>query len=409
MICSALRLLAPLVILAFLVGCEHPNSSSFQTTEPTALLPVSTASSGGDGDPSPEISESEADAFAIQLATSMSNNEATELAALVDFAAICDRATEGLGSMKLQRDFTAGAVTISQDLANTISQQVTQGGSYRHVRNVQRGPNRHVVMRLMTSEGTTNYHDLRLHRKDGRVVADQLFIASTGESFSDTLRALAATSLISQGSVVDRLSGKAKQDLDALLKQAKLAVFVRQGKYAEAIAAYETLPTELQQQKLPKLYRVMALAFDEDEQKYLEALDDFAQSFPGDACLGLITIDAAVLRKDDDMLVKAYDMVMQWTGGDPMLTLMIASNRAIMGNGDAAARMVEGIDVAAIKLPDAHDYMMTLALYREDFEVVLEHLRYLRDDYGYQFGNLADSEPFEEFAASPQYQQFLAD
>ena len=194
--------------------------------------------------------------------------------------------------------------------------------------------------------------------------------------------------------------------MENLTKQQEMSTAVQQADYQRALQLYDELPAKIQQMKLPMLFRVMSLA-DGDYDEYVDAINEYSERFPNDACLGLITLDAAGIKKDEALLLKSYDSIQKWTGGDPYLTTLVAGVRATFGATDEAQEMIETVDVDALGLAGAHDFALTVSLARDDHESTLHHLAALRDRYGYEFSDLAAVEDFKRFAASPAYQQWL--
>lgn len=398
------RLAALLLALLLAVpGCSKDKPTA-QNAEP--MLPVDTS---GDTSDEAGVSAAQAEMFARGLSTAMMSGDVSAVRQLIDWGGMIDRSVEGLGFDEQTRNgFRQGALQSVDQLVMVIKNQTSQGGSYRYVRTVKRGDRWHVIMRLVANEGAMNYHDLRLENRGGRVIADRLYVALTGEHFSDSLRATAAQALSSSQSMVSRLTGQAKRDFEALMKSRDMSLAVQSGDAQRALEVYDTLPESAQQSKLVSIHRIMALST-VDETQYVAAIEDYSRRFPDDATLGLISLDAAFLRKDSALLKRSYDSIQRWSGGDPLLTLMVASIRAKWGDVDEAMAMARQVDVRALGMVDAHDYSLGLALASQDHERALQELRTLRDSHGYQFSDLTQAEGYEAFAASPQYQQFLSD
>ncbi|WP_182866799.1 hypothetical protein [Stieleria mannarensis] len=392
------------LLLALFVGCNQSTTQTPAEIEPTRLEEITT----GDDSVVSDVSTDEANEFAVRWQQAIEQNDAATAREMIDWKAIFDRALVGFDvDPRFRSGFHQGASQAVKNLVGVIHQGIQQSGSYRLVHTVQRGQSQHVVMRLLTSDGGTNYHDIQLTRKDGKVVGDHLFIAMTGESFGDSLRTNVAAVIQSQNSVLARLSGTAKTEMDNLNKQQEMSTAVQQGNYPRALEIYEALPAKTKQMKLPMLFRVMSLA-EGDYDAYVEAINEYSQRFPNDACLGLITLDAAGINQDEALLMKSYDSIQKWTGGDPYLTTLVAGVRATFGAAEQAAEMLETVDVDALELAGAHDFALTVSLARDDHQSTLHHLTALRDQYGYEFTDLTTVEDFKSFAASPVYQQWLA-
>ncbi|MCS7466629.1 hypothetical protein NZK35_08230 [Stieleria sp. ICT_E10.1] len=397
------RIIALMLLLAVFAGCSKPSTQSSTAPQPTTLEEITTDDSSIVSD----VSRAEADQFAAEWQLAIEQNDAAKATQLIDWTSIFDRALEGFDvDPRFRSGFHQGASQAVKNLVGVVHQSTLNGGSYRPVRSVQRGETQHVVMRLLTEDGGTNYHDFQLARKNGKVVGEHFFIAMTGESFGDSLRTNVAAVIQSQNSVLSRLSGTAKTEMENLTKQQEMSTAVQQGNYQRALEIYDELPAKIQQMKLPMLFRVMSLA-EGDYEIYVDAINEYSDRFPNDACLGLITLDAAGIKEDEVLLLKSYDSIQKWTGGDPYLTTLVAGVRATFGATEAAQKMIETVDVDAIGLAGAHDFALTVSLANDDHESTLHHLAALRDQYGYEFTDLATVEDFKRFAASPVYQQWL--
>ncbi|MEM9825866.1 MAG: hypothetical protein AAF958_04720 [Planctomycetota bacterium] len=354
-----------------------------------------------------DVSKAEAEVFGNDLAKAIRENDIAAFKTLMDFDKILNRSLEGFEITKKSReDFLRGAKPAPGNFAGLLHKQSLEGGSYDLVKPIRRGKHRHVMMRLLHPTGGYNYHDIRLVKVDGVVRGDQLFFASTGEAFSDTLRGLVAASIRSSDSIIGRMSGESERALARLERQNAVQKAINAGDTATALEKIEALPEAEKRTKLMLLARLQATPL-ENEAAYLAAVDDLMSAFPGDAVSGLVAMDAGILRNDDALVVRSFENIRSWTGGDPLLNLMVAAVRAENGLHDEALAMIENVDVEKIGLPDAHQYRMSVAISRENYDEVLTQLRMLRNRFGYQFGDLTAEPEFSGFVKSPQYQTWI--
>ena len=205
-----------------------------------------------------------------------------------------------------------------------------------------------------------------------------------------------------------QLSPEATRELSNVRELSQLMAAAQSGQHAQALKLYGALPAELRQSKFALLGRLMALIHG-DETLYVKALEEYSSRFPDDARLGLFLLDIAFLRKDSKLLKKAYDSLQGWSGGDPLMTLMVASIRAGWGEKEEALRLAGQVDVSALGVSLAHDLSLSLALAIKDHKRALTDLRALRDRYNYEFNDLSTVEGYQHFAASAEYQQLLSD
>ncbi|QDT10379.1 hypothetical protein [Planctomycetes bacterium K23_9] len=400
--CSSLLFLSFVVAL----GCDNsatplPKKSVLaQADKEDASVPAASQS---------DITDEESGAFGLQWAKSLSEGDVPTASQLIDWDGILDRSMDGLtDDPKFRSGFKRGATPALGQLVRQIA-KVTQGtGTYELVGVVRRNGEPHVVHRLIDDQGAMNYHDLHLRRDGTRIVGDELFIAASGEAFSDTLRGLVGTALQSQRSIVDRISGQSANELKRLENQMAISRAVQAGNKAEALRLYGLLTPDLKKQKIPMLYRIMATDV-EDEAAYSTAVNEYIRQFPEDASVGLISIDAAVMGKNPELLAKAHKALTGWTGGDELLDMMIAANFAAMDEVEMAKEIVKDVDVSDSKDANIHDYRLAVALAADEHAETLARLRSLRDDFGYEFTDLRQAEGFERFAASSEFQEWLAE
>ena len=193
--------------------------------------------------PPPDIAVTEQQAvdFAEKWEKGVVESDVAAIQSLVDWPGILDRALKGFN---VNDEFLAGlkSGTTSpeaiQRLIGTIAKEANEGGSYRFVRATRRGGHSHITMRLLNGDGALNYHDLRLKRVNDEVIADRLFFASTGESYSDTLRTLGAGVMNSQNSLASRLTGEAQKELADLKQLSDMSNAMREGAPDKALAIY---------------------------------------------------------------------------------------------------------------------------------------------------------------------------
>ncbi|MCM2370100.1 hypothetical protein [Aporhodopirellula aestuarii] len=395
------------LVHAALVGCNQSSSTPATPHQPLTLAPAET-SPPQNGDPG-MVTQDEAIAFADKWAEAIRLGDAAQVRQLLDFQTIFIRSLEGvIDDEEFRAGYLKGADGAADNFVRTTSPYVGRPGGYELVRVVYRDGQAHAVFRLFDDQGRLNYHDLRLVRERDAVLADELFIAATGEAFSDTLRVVVSTAVSSQNSFVGRLSGQAVAEMKRLENQVAISRAIQLGNNDEALRLYNALPEDMKKFKTVMLYRIAATPV-EDEAAYLKAVEEYVAEYPEDASVGLISMDVAVMRKDPEMLVTAHHAMTSWTGGDPFLDLMIGANLANLGEIEAGEKMVEGIDVDASELLEAQDFRATISLAANDHDETLLRLRVMRDRFGLEFADLSTAEGFEEFVQSPQYQELLND
>lgn len=357
-----------------------------------------------------EVSKEQAEAFAMQLASATSSGNSGAAAEVILSDRILDRVVAGLQlTGKEATDFRRGMAS-NNPIKNTLVQlaaAVAAGGSYDLVRTAVRGDEMHAVFRLLDKNHSLNYHDFRLVLDGGKAKADRIFVAATGEAFADTLISIAGPTIRSQQSLTGRMSGEAAQKLKDLEQQSQMMLAARAGDAAKAMQIYDALPAELKDMKSVQLARVIA-AQAQPEKQYMAAMADYANRFPNDPSLALMSFDRSVLKEDVAGVKKCMAALDKWTGGDDYLRLLSASVVSQWGAFDYAKELYMSADPAKVGTAIAHDYKLSSALRCKDYAVVVRELRILRTEYQLDF-DLEAQPDFSEFIKSPEYSEWKSE
>lgn len=396
-----------LFALVVSIGCD-----STQTKIPAKLTLQPADAEGSSASGQPNISVEEAEAFAKAWEDCIKAGDGKASSELVSWVGIAKRTIEPFKvDANFRKGFIGGATTsIGPSFVDQMKKIVdSEGGSYKLAKVISRGGKRHVVFRMVDPNTGLNYHDFQLERAGGKVQASHLFVATTGEEFADTIRGLVAPAIASSNSTFGRMSGEQKKQLEAIERLKEMKEAWAAGHRAKGNAIFKSLPTETQNSKVVLLLKMQNMDIEKDETEYLETIDLYAKLFPGDASLGLITLDAAYLRKDLEMLEESRSIIQGWTGGDPFIDLLVGGLLVTLDKVDEAVELTKDIDPAPLGLADAHDYKMTIALANKDHQTVLKELRVLRDKFGYQFSEFGGVEGYEGFVDSPEHSEWLKD
>lgn len=404
------------LVLLMAMGCGCDQAKKSANADPVGLPVVDTgaeksssrsaskgASKGASKDVKTDgkesVSDEEAAQFSKRWLSALRNENREQANELVAWDEILQRAVEPLGlSRKRERSAVGGAKEgILAVCGLGIPALIQSGASYELVGIQRRNEQPYVLFRLVHLEGELNYHLFRVQRIRGKIRADQLFIAATGEDISDSLRNSLAIGLKPKSS-----TGSQANVVNDMKMLSQLQKAVSSSNYDDAIRTYERMPERLKKEKLPKLYYLMATQSG-DETVYAKACDDFIASFPDSPAGGFVMLDSAVMKGDMEMLLKAYRIMDTWTGGDPYLDLMVGANLAESERLKKAVEITEGVDPSALNVSYAHDFKLTIAMNAKDYGDVLQQLQYLRDDYGVEFEDLSGVEGYEGFVASPQF------
>ena len=351
------------------------------------------------------VTLAEANQFGQDWETAVGQNKMEQAKALVDWSLIASRVIEPFDvSEEFRTGFMRGASQLHRQILNPMSQALDRGGSYRFVKIVQREGKYHAIFRLLLpGDGGLNYHQLRLNKKAGQVVADRFFVGISGETLAETMRSAVGPAAMAQS------ANKSNDALQKMNQLRQMSQAIREGQRDRVMEIYSQLDDETKRSKICMLYRLMAIDADRQPDAFVKAVDEYIQRFPNDPSLGLVTMDAAMLRGDAEFLKRAYNQLNNWVGGDDYLTLMVAGALVGIGSPQAGIELAGNTDPGPLKIADAHDYRLTVDLAKQDYPAVLKNLRILRDQFGLEIQDISKSENFAGFVQSPQYQQWLSD
>ena len=358
-----------------------------------------------------QISQQEALKFAEQWTQAVQKKDFAAVKSLVDWNYIAGQVIEPFDVRDDFREgFMSGAQQLPRQLVPPISAAIGQGGSYQLVNVLKRNNEVHAVFRLvLANDGGLNYHDFRLKKFKGKIYSDQMFVALSGENISETMRR--AVLPILKNTTLQ--GGDLTPEFEAAMKEtesiSEMSKAMANGDAAKVLGMYEMLSPEMKRNKLCQIYRISAFPAEKDPQQYIKLVDDYAQQFPNDPSLGLMTIDSAIYREDTDFLKRSHDQLTRWSGKDPYFSLMVGAAMVGMGAKEEGIQLAGDSDPAPLKMANAHDYRLVIDLAKEDFDAVLKQLRILRDQFGLDLEQLDQSEIFADFVKSPQYQQWLND
>ena len=343
--------------------------------------------------------------FVEELSKTMNAREPAFFQDHLNLEELVARALRGIPT---DPEISAGLLKgISEDgnLPNAIMRALGDKGSYLPLWvRTSKGRTR-AMMRMVTSEGALNYHELLLVKDaSGRVESTDIYVFVSGELMSQTLRRGALNVLASQKkSVVSRLlegdQGYLKHiDTIGALNRANL-----NGDYQQVINLYAKLPAKLQADKSLSIARIQA-AMHIDEKLYLTALDDFAKQFPNDPSSDLMLIDATFLRKDFDKCLATVESLNKRVGGDPYLDSFRANVALVQGKTDEARKYFEAMVAGAPGVVQPYFALVDISMTQKDFAETARLMTFLENEEGIRFpDDLSDTPVFAEFSKSPEY------
>lgn len=170
----------------------------------------------------------------------------------------------------------------------------------------------HLLFRMFSNEEGLNYHDYQLNYVNEKFLIEDLYIYSTGEYLSDTLRQLYLMSI----------PEKYMEEIDISKEKAGSIFFIVEYKqlvdkeeYKKALDLLNNLEGEIKNQKIFYTLKIQ-VASEINEVYYMEAIDELLKKFPNDPSTQLMAVDYYVMLKDYNATMSALDTLQEVTEDD---------------------------------------------------------------------------------------------
>jgi tetratricopeptide (TPR) repeat protein len=390
------------VLALSLSGCSKP------------AAPVAAA-----GPPAVSVGKSLTDKECLEVAEAISqaasSGDEDALDRLIDWDALYQRCTAGIDAPeKFRMSFVQGldqSRVQHRGVANGVVNAVKKGGSYTLLHSHTKDNRRWLLFRLQLPEAGLNYHDLLLARRpDGKVKVVDMHVYMSGELLSETFRrAYIQAAAQANGGLVDRLTGADQKFVKYFEKLGDMAEAGRNGKYAEVLNIYKSLPPDIKMEKSLLIVRLGAAQNVGDDKEYSQSIEDFRTAHPNDACIDILSIDYYLLKKQYREALDCIDRVDRALEGDPFLETFRANIHTEQDDLVAARADLKRALDADPGMTDAYWSLIGISLKEKNHDETLKTLRLLRDKFGIAIGDLTATPLYKEFAESPQYQELLKD
>jgi hypothetical protein len=363
---------------------------------------------GEDGKP---LTGEECLAFARGFAADVGSGNTDAVVDRIDWDALLDRVTAGYDADdKFVRGFRRGFLSERRkpgNLVPAVIEAVGKGGSYVLLRVHEKDGTKRALFRMLHENGV-NYHDCILARaEDGAVRVSDIHIFLSGETASATMRRifLAAAAEASKG-FLEKLLGSESELVKHLPHIQRMAARNREGRPAEALRIYRSLPAAVQREKFVLLLRFQAAQGLSDEEQ-LAAAADMRKHCPGDPCLDLLSLDAVLLRRQYDEALACVDRLDAAVGGDPYSDLLRGNIHYMKGDRAAAKSHAAKAIAAEPTLAPAHWTLVQVALDERDHAETVRLLLRIEQVLKLEFGDLTAVPEYAEFVKSPEYREWL--
>lgn len=161
----------------------------------------------------------------------------------------------------------------------------------------------HLLFRAYSDDDGLNYHDYQLNYVNETFKIEDIYIYTTGEYLSDTVKQLYMLNL--PRTYVDDISPKEKRSNTVLFFH-DYTELLGQKKYKEAYNLLSNLEGEIKDQKVIYIMKIQ-VASAINEVYYMEAIDELLKKFPKDPSTQLMAVDYFVMLKDYNATMAALE------------------------------------------------------------------------------------------------------
>jgi tetratricopeptide (TPR) repeat protein len=397
------RRLVPLLTLTVLAGC------SAESHGPR----LKQGESQSEVQPALAVGDEECAIFAQSLVKAVKEQDAAQLAKLMDWNALLGTASRNITAPdKTRLRFVAdmkGDAKKPGLLPRQFLDLISRGGEYKFLRRHAVGNQARLVFRLALPDGAgLNYHDVVLDRAgDGGLKGADVYIFTNGELLSQTARRAFLTTVLRQEQVpVARLEGVEREFQLHFTKVELMNDFERAGQYQQVLKLYDQLPTELQRDKNVMLIRLRA-AQNLGGAEYSEAIENLRTFHPDDPSIDLFSITYFLNKKDAPKALEMIDRVDSAVGSDPYLNVLRSDVYLAVNNASAAREAAHTALEEDPTLLEAQWALIAVSLREKNFDETLELLRDIERRFAPRFPDMKALPIYAEFIKSSQYQEWL--
>lgn len=169
----------------------------------------------------------------------------------------------------------------------------------------------HVLFRLYNDEEGLNYHDYQLQYFDGDFKLQDMYVYTTGEYFSDTLRNLYELSVPTESTDTEYN----RERLKTMLFMTRFQTLIGNEKYKQAFNLINNIEGEFKEKKIYYIMKIQ-IASAINEVYHMEAIDELLKKFPDDPSTKLMAVDYFIMLKDYNSTMKIIDDLGEATEDD---------------------------------------------------------------------------------------------
>ena len=323
-----------------------------------------------------------------------------------DFNEFWRRSTRGIKSDSFLKGMKSG-VRSTFDMADNLVKDVeAYDGTFTFLRIMSDEPVR--ALFRQASDSGLNYFELELQvTAGGSVTIADIYNYWNGAWASRSIRrvVIAAMADEDKGLVAKLLDGDSGY-LKALerLRDINLTAATDPQR---AWKQYRDLPDEMRDRFEFRTFGLQ-LAGSVSDEAYTAEMEAFRRLFPDSPALDLMLIDYYILNENFDLAQATVDRLDKRVHSDPYLDLMRGQIFVLGGERDKGrATILAGIERDPDLEYEGMWSLLEIALEQKDHKSTLDLLLRFETDYGIEWNDLSQEPHYVNFAASPQYQEWL--
>lgn len=349
--------------------------------------------------------------IADSIESSLANLDKTYLNSLFKADAILNKFLYNDTSNSFYAEFNKGFSTGFRnrfDFGETLLLELKKDGHYNYLRYWKEDDESyHILFRLYADSGL-NYHDYKIVKQNENFLIDDVYIYLAGETFSQSIGRVYGAFLLQRvkekmGDTIDKLN------LIQIQKITDIKVLLNENKYEEALKIYNSVPDFVKKEKPFRLIKIF-ITQNLEEEKYLEAMDEYANAFPNDPSQYLTAIDRYFLQKNYEKTLEMIDSIDSKVGGDDFLDIHRANVYYQKGDLDASEYYFKRLTENYPYFVDGYDSLLSVYIIKENYKEAVNILDILIEEFSYSKESLVEAieSNFETFFKSPVFNKWKA-
>ncbi|HEY8968423.1 MAG TPA: hypothetical protein VIM64_05010 [Puia sp.] len=256
--------------------------------------------------PEKPVSKEEALKLAHRIEYSAANHDYSVLNNIFDEKELSRRISSE-GGLFMSKALIKGAIQGFQQgqYGKAVIDALGKEGTYEMIKQYEKDKKQHILFRQY-GKGGVNYHDYELVKRDDAIKAADVFIYISGENLSKTIAD--ALQLTNQN--------MPKEDLAKIDKVKTIKSLMAQEENEKALKMFDELPDPIKKEKAYQLIHIQ-LCSKLDNDRYIQALNEYRSLFPKDPNMYLMMIDAYFLQKDYVMALNSVNKLDSLIDKDP--------------------------------------------------------------------------------------------